>query len=144
MTRNDGAVGEAPDFGSAEIALPAVMTANEKRVRGGFWRKLARVFGTIPFAEEAVAAYYCAFDPATPTRVRAILLAALAYFVVPFDVLPDFIMGLGFTDDATVLMTALGLIHAHMTPAHRARARETLDRMSEGERPDGAETGEPA
>jgi Protein of unknown function (DUF1232) len=36
-----------------------------------------------------LAAYYCAFDRDTPTQVKAILVGTLAYFVLPFDVIPD-------------------------------------------------------
>lgn len=105
----------------------------EQQVRQGFWPKLARVLANVPFAETVVAAYYCAFDPATPLKVKGILLAALAYFILPFDVVPDFILGLGFTDDMAVLFTAVNLIRTHLTEAHRDRAREALDRLRRGE-----------
>lgn len=110
-----------------------VLTSNEETVKRGFFPKLARVLAAIPFAEEAVAAYYCAFDRTTPLKARGILLAALAYFVMPFDIVPDFILGLGFTDDLAVLLAALNVIRAHMTPAHRERARDALDRLRRGE-----------
>ncbi|HEX5314366.1 MAG TPA: YkvA family protein, partial [Gammaproteobacteria bacterium] len=80
----------------------------------------------IPFAEDLAAAYYCAADPATPTKVKGVLFAALAYFVMPFDAVPDFIAGLGFTDDAAVLAMAIGLVSRHITNEHRKRARRTL------------------
>ena len=63
-------------------------TRNEERVRRDFWRKAARVAARLPFAEDLLAAYYCAFDQATPFQVRAALVGALAYFVLPFDFLP--------------------------------------------------------
>ncbi len=107
--------------------LPAVIARNERIVRDGFWKKLLKLAGKVPFADEAAAAYFCAIDPATPTRVKGILLAALAYFVVPFDAIPDFVAGLGFTDDAAVLAMALSLVARHVTPAHRARARAALN-----------------
>jgi uncharacterized membrane protein YkvA (DUF1232 family) len=49
----------------------------EQRVRRDFWGKLKRVAGHVPFVEDLVAAYYCAMDPATPMRVRGMLLAEL-------------------------------------------------------------------
>jgi uncharacterized membrane protein YkvA (DUF1232 family) len=106
--------------------LPAIIARNERIVRGGFWTKLLKLAGNVPFADDAAAAYFCAVDPATPTRVKGILLAALAYFVLPFDAVPDFIAGLGFTDDAAVMAMALGLVARHITPEHRARARAAL------------------
>ena len=95
-------------------------------VRRGFWRKLRASLARISFARDAVAAYYCAIDPATPTRVRAILLGALAYFIAPVDVLPDFIAGLGFTDDAAVLMLAWRSVAEHIGERHRVRAEAAL------------------
>lgn len=111
---------------SPNVSLPATVMRNEKTVREGFWRKMARVAGKIPFAEDATAAWFCARDPETPLRVKATLLAALAYFVLPVDAIPDFIAGFGFTDDATVLMAAIGLVSSHLKPGHRALARKAL------------------
>lgn len=109
-----------------DLALPAVVARNEETVRQGFWKKMARVAGRVPFAEEAASAWFCTRDPATPLRVKATLLGALAYFVLPADLIPDFVAGLGFTDDATVLMAAIGLVSSHIKPAHRADARKAL------------------
>jgi uncharacterized membrane protein YkvA (DUF1232 family) len=111
---------------SERLALPATIEANEKIVKEGFWKKLGKVAGRIPFAEEAAAAWYCTRDPKTPTRVRAILLASLAYFILPTDFLPDWFVGFGFTDDATVLMAAIGLVRSYIKPQHHAQAREAL------------------
>ena len=108
------------------ISLPAVVARNEETVREGFWRKMARVAGRIPFAEDAAAAWFCTRDPETPLRVKATLLAALAYFVLPTDFIPDFIFGLGFTDDVAVLTAAITALRSHITPAYRAAAREAL------------------
>jgi uncharacterized membrane protein YkvA (DUF1232 family) len=109
-----------------EILLPAQVARNERIVRDGFWRKLRRAIGRIPFAEDAVAAFYCATDSRTPLHARAILLAAVAYFILPIDVIPDAIVGLGFTDDATVLATAIAVAGAHVTAGHREAARRVL------------------
>ena len=106
-----------------------VIARNEDMVRSGFWPKLARVLASVPFAEEAVAAYYCAFDRQTPLKVKGILLAALAYFIMPVDAIPDFLLGLGFTDDMAVLFTAVSMIRSHMKPEHHQKAREALDRL---------------
>ena len=110
----------------AAIQLPATIARNERIVDAGFWKKLRKVAGRIPFAEDAAAAYFCAVDPRTPSKVKALLLAALAYFVVPVDVIPDFVAGLGFTDDAAVLALALSLVAGNVTDVHRKRARQAL------------------
>ena len=101
-------------------------TQQETLVAEGFWPKFKRVAGHLPFAEDLLGAYYAAMDPATPTRVRAVLIGALAYFVMPADMIPDVVAGLGFTDDAAVLTAALGTLAEHIRPDHRERARLTL------------------
>lgn len=101
----------------------------EQRVRRDFWRKAARVATGLPFAEDLLAAYYCAFDQATPAHVKAALVGALAYFVLPFDVVPDVMPLLGFTDDAAVLLTAVRMVAGHMRPEHRDAARAALARI---------------
>jgi|SRR5690606_2056013 len=98
----------------------------EETVRRKFWRTLRKAAGQIPFAEDVVAGFYCALDRDTPPRVRGILLAALAYFVMPIDVVPDFLAGFGFTDDVTVLLAAFTSVKAHIRPTHRLAAREAL------------------
>jgi len=96
-------------------------TVQQKLLRTA--RKAAR---QVPFMQDVVAGYYCALDPATPAKVRASILAALAYFVLPLDVVPDFILGLGFGDDATVLMATITMIRAHMRPEHYDLAKDAL------------------
>jgi uncharacterized membrane protein YkvA (DUF1232 family) len=101
---------------------------DEARVRHGFWSKAKRVAAGLPFAEDLLSAYYCAFDRATPIQVKAALLGALAYFVMPVDVVPDILPVLGFADDAAVLAAALRLVTSHMRPEHREAARQALAR----------------
>ena len=100
--------------------------SREHRIRAEFWGKFRRFAGRIPFAGDLVAAYYCALDPATPLRVRGMLLAALAYFILPIDAIPDAILGLGFTDDAAVIAAVIALVHEHITDVHRAAAARSL------------------
>lgn len=95
-------------------------------VNRGFWPKFRRVAASLPFAEDLLTAYYAATDAATPWHVQATLLGALAYFVMPADLVPDFILGLGFTDDAAVLAVALKSLTGQVRPGHRERARRTL------------------
>jgi uncharacterized membrane protein YkvA (DUF1232 family) len=100
---------------------------DEDTVRRDFWQKARGVAARIPFAEDLLAAYYCAFDRDTPIQVKAALVGALAYFILPFDAVPDALLVLGFADDAAVLATALKLVSGHMKPEHHDAARRTLE-----------------
>ena len=100
--------------------------ASESEVREKFWRTAKRAARQVPFMDEVVAAYYCALDRNTPLRAKAILFAALGYFILPADTIPDIVLGLGFTDDIAVLAAAITAVRAHMTPAHRLAAKQAL------------------
>lgn len=99
------------------------------RVERGFWPKIRRLAARVPFLNDLVAAYYCALDPKSPFQVRAVLMGALAYFVLPVDVIPDFLALFGFADDATVLYGAVKTVAKHITPEHRAKAQAAIDKL---------------
>lgn len=109
-----------------EILGPEEEATRSEPVQRGFFRTLRKAARYIPFAEELVAAYYCAIDPDTPHRVRAILLAALAYFILPSDLVPDILVGIGFGDDAAVLLATITSVRGYITPVHLAAARRIL------------------
>lgn len=102
------------------------LVRNETTVRRNFWQKARRNLGRVPFTEDAVTAFYCATDSATPLPIRATLFGALAYFVLPFDAIPDMLLGLGFTDDAAIMIAAFTAARMHITEAHRIQARAWL------------------
>jgi uncharacterized membrane protein YkvA (DUF1232 family) len=101
---------------------------DSERVRRAFWPKLRKVASSLPFVEDLLAAYYCAFDRETPRHVQMTLIGALGYFVLPFDAMPDVLPLLGFTDDAAVVAGVIRLVTTHITPAHREAARRTVAR----------------
>jgi uncharacterized membrane protein YkvA (DUF1232 family) len=115
-----------------EILLPAtveVQAEQEAKVRSSFFRTLRRAARHVPFMQDVVASYYCAIDPETPSASKGILLAALAYFVLPIDIVPDFLFGLGFTDDIAVLWAAFGAVRHNIKPEHYVRAAAALDEV---------------
>jgi uncharacterized membrane protein YkvA (DUF1232 family) len=119
--------GAMPSERSGEATFDAA-PADEGRLRREFWVKLKRVAAKLPFVEDLLAAYYCAFDRETPLQVKAALVGAIGYFLLPIDVLPDIMPLLGFTDDAAVLATALRMVAVHMRPEHREAARQAIQR----------------
>lgn len=108
---------------------PDKFERDRQKIEQGFWPKLRRIAGRIPFLDELLAAYYCAVDPATPMRAKAILMGALAYFVMPLDAVPDFLAFFGFADDAAVVYAAIKTVATNITPTHREKARAALDKL---------------
>jgi uncharacterized membrane protein YkvA (DUF1232 family) len=110
-------------------ALTHRITSDEAGLRRKFWRKLLREAANIPFLEEVLTAHYCAFDRQTPLYVKVILVGAIVYFVVPDDLIPDYIPVIGYADDAAVLAAAFKVVSSHIKPEHREAARRTLERL---------------
>lgn len=111
---------------SVPTQLPIPTEKQRRKTKRKLVPKLMSVAGLIPFADDLAASYYCAMDAQTPAKVKLVLFAALGYFVLPVDAIPDVLTGMGFTDDATVLATALGLVGAHIKDHHRVAARRLL------------------
>ena len=107
-------------------ALAQRLAEDEQTLKRRFWQKLRALAARLPFAEDLVAAHYCAFDRQTPLHVKAALIGALAYFVLPADVVPDVLQVIGYTDDAAMLAGAIKLVASHITPDHREAARQKL------------------
>jgi uncharacterized membrane protein YkvA (DUF1232 family) len=98
----------------------------QAHIRAKFWPTVKKALRTIPFMDEVVAAYFAMLDPQTPARPRLILIGALAYFVLPFDLVPDIIFGVGFLDDASILAAAIASVRSSITEDHREAARRAL------------------
>ena len=108
------------------IHLPQVLARHARIVEEGFWAKLLKLAGRIPFAEDLAAAWFCIIDPTTPGRVRGVLLAALAWFVVPASVMPEFVVILGFTNEIAVTAIAVRMVRKHLKERHFVQARAAL------------------
>ena len=81
-------------------------------------------------AKPALEVLEMALDPFTPTQVRVSLMAALAYLIMPFDLFPDFMPLVGYSDDFVALTAVLSIWSRYMTPAIRARAERKLNKLS--------------
>jgi uncharacterized membrane protein YkvA (DUF1232 family) len=104
---------------------------NVEVVRERFAAKAKRCLRRMPLAHETVAMYFCLLDRTTPVWVKATAAAALAYFILPLDAIPDLLPIVGLSDDASVLAAALAAIATHITEEHRTRARVWMEDVIE-------------
>lgn len=109
--------------------VPATVRVNEQRVARGFWPKIRKVASKVPFAADALSLWWCAKDPATPTAAKGMMVAALAYFVLPTDAIPDVLPALGFTDDAAVIAALIAIVGKNLKPRHRDEAKSFLAKL---------------
>jgi uncharacterized membrane protein YkvA (DUF1232 family) len=93
-----------------------------------FWRKLQRFarFAGRQVVEKALVLYYAANSPDTPAWAKTTIYAALAYFILPTDLVPDFLPIAGYGDDLAALVTALGAVTSSITPEVQTQARAKL------------------
>jgi uncharacterized membrane protein YkvA (DUF1232 family) len=87
--------------------------------------RLARIIVKLPTYARIV--WGLMRDPRTPIGLKGMLAAALAYVVMPVDLVPDAIPIVGQADDLTVLLLVLDLFiqnaPAEVRAEHTARAR---------------------
>lgn len=87
--------------------------------------KYAKVAGK-EIVEKVLILYYCWQDPDTPAQQKAIIVGALAYFILPLDAIPDGIPGLGYTDDLGILAAAFAAVAISIKAEHKEKAREKI------------------
>ena len=80
-------------------------------------------------AKPALEVLEMSLDPLTPAQVRISLMAALAYLIMPFDLFPDFMPLVGFSDDFVALTAVLSIWGKYMTPSIRSRAEKKLNKL---------------
>ena len=73
-------------------------------------RKMRSANGLIRFAEEVEKLFEHLLAPETPLRHKVIIVSALAYFILTFDLIPDFLGPAGFVDDAAMIASAVAAV----------------------------------
>lgn len=93
-----------------------------------FWHKLARAFkkAGIKVVYAALVLFYSLQDPRISKRDKALIIGALGYFILPLDLLPDFLPAVGFSDDLAALMLAVYKVHKSITPEVKEKAEAKL------------------
>ncbi len=91
-----------------------------------FFGKVRRLAAKLPFILDALAMYYCMLDDRTPGWVKASVAGALVYFVSPVDAIPDALIGIGYTDDAAVVLGTAKAIESSLKPRHYRKAKRAM------------------
>ena len=123
-----------PDASDDQALLPyRADKYRENYSEDEFWskvRRFAKVAGK-RVVETSLQLYYAAESPNTPPKAKGVIYGALAYFISPVDFLPDLLPGVGYTDDLTVLVAALGVVASHITPEIKQRAAQQVEKWFE-------------
>lgn len=54
--------------------------------------------------------YYSLQSDTVSLKEKALIIGALGYFILPVDLVPDFIIGLGYGDDAAALVAVVKML----------------------------------
>lgn len=112
---------------SMQAQEPELIEADPAAIdEGTFFDKLRRVLGRIPFAADLLAMYFAMRDPRTPAWVKALIAGAIAYFILPLDLIPDLAPIVGYLDDAQVIAAAMRVVEGYVLDEHREQARAWL------------------
>lgn len=102
--------------------------ASENYSDDKFWGKLKK------FAKKAGSSvvyavlllYYTLQKPEVPTKAKAVIIGALGYFILPLDLIPDFVTGVGYTDDLGALGFALFQVAMYIDDSIKLKAKDKL------------------
>ena len=112
--------------------LDSTLDEEEKDDQGyseeNFWEKLKNyaIDAGREVVEKALTLYYAAQSPETPVYEKTIIYAALTYFILPTDLVSDFLPGVGYVDDASLLAAALLTVAKYITPEIKEKARRKV------------------
>jgi uncharacterized membrane protein YkvA (DUF1232 family) len=104
-----------------------IIDVEDPSVGHAFWDKLARYAKSAGrvVVERALRLYYASQDPATPPWARRAIYAGLAYFILPLDLIPDFVPVVGYSDDAATLLMTLAFVSTYVGKDIQIRAAAT-------------------
>ena len=94
----------------------------------GLWKKMGNVAkkAGLKTIYMVLLLYYVLKDPSTPKQYKAMIIGALGYFILPLDLIPDFIPVAGYTDDVAALAGALFAVAKCVSPEIKNQAKEKL------------------
>lgn len=95
-----------------------------------FWHKITRFAKKTgsEALEKLLILYYCLKDAETPKKEKSIILAALGYFIMPIDAIPDILPG-GYVDDLGILTMAIAKITTAIKDEHITQAKQKLNKL---------------
>lgn len=117
-------------FTDAEVQ-DSVHKYQDKYDERGFWnfiKKTGKVVGE-PILRKALELYYAMTRHDMPIQVKLQIMGALAYLVMPLDLIPDFIPVIGWTDDAAALAFAYTNAQNYVDDLVKEEAQKKIDEL---------------
>lgn len=111
-----------------QVGLKEINKTQKHYSEEKFWSKLKK------FAKKAGSSvvyavlllYYTLQEPGVPMKAKAIIMGALGYFIFPLDLIPDVVVGVGYTDDLGALVVALVQVAMYINQDIKDKAKDKL------------------
>lgn len=96
---------------------------------GAFWDKIAKTSrkAGLQVVYAALLLFYLMESRSVSVRAKAGIMAALGYFILPTDLIPDLVVAFGFSDDIAVLLYVLSQVADNITPDVKQKASKRLN-----------------
>lgn len=96
-----------------------------RQVNDRFEEKLERVGGSLRFAQDLIALFRYFMDPGVAWQRKTIVVAALLYFIIPIDAIPDLAPFVGYLDDFGVILAVTKYMSNELVPYYSIPAAST-------------------
>ncbi len=83
----------------------------------------------------ALILFYCLKDKDTPAWAKGVIVGALGYLILPMDLIPDVLPGIGYGDDWGAIVAALGTVAAYIKDEHKSKANAQMEKFFGGASP---------
>lgn len=70
--------------------------------------------------------FYTLQNPSLPKKLKGLVMGSLGYFILPIDLIPDFIPMAGYTDDLAVLLAAMGVVAMYIDDESKEKSKSKL------------------
>jgi len=112
------------DFGGkSEEEIKEEYKPKAEYVEENLWYKLEKVGKKISFAKDIMALFRYLQDSFVSWHRKAIVIAALIYFISPIDTIPDVAPLFGYLDDLGVITALLKFLGSELIPYYEAGYR---------------------
>jgi uncharacterized membrane protein YkvA (DUF1232 family) len=108
------------DFDELDFGGEKETDTRIRYVEENLWSKLARTGEKVSFAKDLMALFNYMIDSFVPWYRKAIVVAALIYFITPIDSIPDITPLVGYLDDLGVISAVLKYMGSELTPYYRS------------------------
>lgn len=111
--------------------LPSRFDAKRWYTARRFWHKVSHyaLIAGRKTVLTSITLFHCLRDKDTPAWAKGIIMGALGYLVLPADLVPDVVPGVGFTDDWAALVAALGTVATYVKDEHKLRAAVQAEKI---------------